>query len=128
MMSNWLTGASSECENASTCKKPTPMDEINNPCMDKGIQTTGEPINWSLRQKCEKMNSEELESMVREANRVLTERKNERANRLIETVCIALNELKKMGNVSFSFDCDECYIHDILDEVDFFDKDMFKIR
>lgn len=95
---------------------------------DKNIKTNGEPINWSLRQKCEKMNSEELESMVREANRVLTERKNERANMLIKTVCVALNELKGMGNVSFSFDCDECYIHDILDEVDFFDKNMFKIR
>lgn len=92
------------------------------------IKTDGEPVNWPLRQKCEKMETAELAQMVREANRVLTERKNARANKLIEKVCTALNELKEMGNVSFTFDCDEAYIHDILDEVAFFDKNMFKIR
>lgn len=90
---------------------------------------SGGPINWPLREKCQKMDNAELESLVREATQILSERKNARAQKLIEKVCVALNELKEMGGVEFRFDCSyDAFVHDILDEVDHFRPEMFVIR
>lgn len=93
------------------------------------IKSNSGPVDWSIRSKCEKMENEQLEAVVREASRILNERKNARARKLIEKVCTALNELKEMGNVEFRMSCDyDAYVHDILEEVDHFDASMFNIR
>ena len=92
------------------------------------IKSNGGTIDWSIRSKCERMETSELEAVIREASRVLSERKNARAKKLIEKVCTALNELKEMGNVEFNVDCDYECNHDIIDEVDHFDASMFNIR
>lgn len=93
------------------------------------IKSNNGPVDWSIRSKCEKMETEQLEAVVREASRILNERKNARARKLIEKVCTALNELKEMGNVEFRMGCDyDAYVHDILEEVDHFDASMFNIR
>ncbi len=89
----------------------------------------GGSINWSTRNKCEKLDNAELENLIREASRVLNERKDARAQKLIEKVCVALNELKEMGNIEMRFDCSyDAFVHDILDEVDHFRPEMFVIR
>lgn len=93
------------------------------------IKSNGRPIDWSIRSKCEKMENEQLEVVIREASRILNERKDARAKKLIEKVCTALNELKEMGNVEFRMSCDySAYGHNILEEVDHFDASMFNIR
>lgn len=93
------------------------------------IKSNDVPINWSVRSKCERMETSELEAVIREASRVLSERKNTHAKKLIEKVCTTLNELKEMGNVEFRMSCDyDAYVHDILEEVDHFDASMFNIR
>ena len=111
-MSNYMTG-----------EPMVPPSEREN------IKPNGGPVDWSIRSKCEKMENEQLEAVIREASRILNERKNARARKLIEKVCTALNELKEMGNVEFRMNCDyDAYVHDILEEVDHFDASMFNIR
>lgn len=117
-MSNWMTG-----------EEMVPPSEREVPLGGANIVNPTGPINWPTRQKCQKLDNAELESLIREATQVLNERKDARAQKLIEKVCVALNELKEMGNIEMRFDCSyDAYIHDILDEVDHFRPEMFVIR
>ena len=76
-----------------------------------------QPINWSMRDKCSRMDNEELESLIQAAQAVLKSRKNERANKLIEKVCPMLNELNSMG-VKFIVHDYDGYDYNIFDSED----------
>lgn len=116
-MSNYITG-----------EPMIPPSERELPLGAANIVNPTGPINYLLRQRCQKMDNAELEALIREAEIELARRKNERANKLIDKVCAALNELKDIGNVSFIFKCDEGYVHELLSETDVFTKEMFEVR
>lgn len=116
-MSNYLTG-----------EPMTPPSERELPLGAANIVNPTGPINYPLRQRCQKMDNVELEAFIREAEIELARRKNERANKLIDKVCAALNELKDIGNVSFNFTRADGYVYDLLSETDVFTKEMFEVR
>ena len=116
-MSNYLTG-----------EPMIPPSERELPLGAANIVNPPGPINYPLRQRCQKMDNAELEAFIREAEIELARRKNERANKLIAKACAVLNELHEL-NVEFIIDIEpelgKCYVFDYND---FITEEHFKIK
>lgn len=76
-------------------------------------------VNFSMNQQFNGMSTHELEEYIEGAKAELARRKNERAEKLIEKVCVELNELKSLGVNFFIVDSDgdEHFIFDQEDPI-----------
>lgn len=54
-------------------------------------------VNFPMNEQFKGMSTYELEEYVEGAKAELARRKNERANKLIQKVCVDLNELRELG-------------------------------
>lgn len=114
---NWTTGEPM----VPPSERDYPSAAATNAMADKSLV-----VNYPFHQKCQNMETAELESLVREAQNELNRRRNERINKIIDKVCVELNELRHLGVEFIVHDCDG-YDFYVFGADEFIDKNNFKI-